>query len=471
MTNPTAPTESQPISLRRTLTPLMVAAFLVVFNETILAVALPSIMNDLGVSADIAQWVTSAYMLTMACVIPASGFLLRRFGVRRLFLTAMIGFVAGTLSAALTMSFAVLLMARIVQATGAALVMPALLTTIAQHVPAHRRGTVMGTASIVIGAAPALGPATSGFGLELVGWHGLFWIILAVALTVLFFGTWSLPADQSTESAPLDLWSMGLSVLAFGGTVLGLSFIQSGEATTGWACLTCGLGLIAVFVSRQVRMARSRVPYLDLRTFAEPRFALAMTTAAAVSAILFSTVSIVPLLLQNVMHTSSTLTGLMMLPGGAMIALLSPLSGRLVDRIGAAPVMVPAALIVLAATVTFAVMPQEGGIGTVSAAFIALHVGLAGLLTPMMTVALDAVTPVQGPDASATFSTTQQLCGAAGTAALIGVMQSVAGPGAAVTIEGVHAAFSVSVGLALVAVGAALGLAMMTWRRARKTRF
>ncbi|OKJ91659.1 DHA2 family efflux MFS transporter permease subunit [Streptomyces sp. CB02400] len=455
MSHPAQPAPT-PAELRKVLLPLVGGAFLVVLNETILNVAVPSIMRDLDVSANTAQWATSAYMLTMATAIPASGFLLRRMGARRLFVIAMVLFSVGALMAALSHTFALLVTARVVQACGAAVMMPVLMATVASMVPPERRGTVMGTATVVVGAAPALGPATSGFGLSLVGWHGVFWIALGVALLILLLGLRSLPPQAEHEPVPIDWWSVALSVPAFGGIVLGLSLIET-DVTAAIPCLAAGLLVLAAFVLRQLRTARTGRAYLDLRTFRSTGFTTAIAAIAATSVILFATVSIVPLLMQNVLGVSTAATGLAMLPGGAMIAILSPVTGRLHDRYGAPRVILPASCVVLAATVAFTRIPESAGLVAFSAAFIALHIGFAGLFTPLMALALGSVSREHQPDAGATFSTTQQLFGAAGAAGLIAVMQSMSTHGDEVTVRGVHGAFAVA------ACSAAALLAITVW--------
>ncbi|MFC8086945.1 MFS transporter [Streptomyces sp. NPDC057340] len=462
MSHPAQPAAT-PAELRKVLLPLVGGAFLVVLNETILSVAVPSIMRDLDVSANTAQWVTSAYMLTMAAAIPASGFLLRRMGARQLFVVAMVLFSAGALMAALSYTFPLLVAARVVQACGAAVMMPVLMATVAAMVPPERRGTVMGTATIVVGAAPALGPATSGFGLSLVGWHGVFWTALGVALLILLLGLRSLPPRQAHEPVPIDWWSVALSLPAFGGIVLGLSLVES-DVPAAIACLAAGLLVLAGFVRRQLHTARTGRAYLDLRTFRSAGFTAAIAAMAATSVILFATVSIVPLLMQNVLGVSTAVTGLAMLPGGAMIAILSPVTGRLHDRFGAPRVILPAACVVLAATVAFTQIPRSAGAAAFSAAFITLHIGFAGLFTPLMTLALSSVSREHQPDAGATFSTTQQLFGAAGAAGLIAIMQGMSTHGSEVTVRGVHGAFTAA------AVSAAALLAITVWITLRTRR-
>src|SRR5690349_16194607 len=167
---------------------LLVATFVVILNETIMAVALPVLMTDLGVSPNVGQWLTAGFLLTMSVIIPITGFLIRRVPTRALYGAAMGLFSAGTLVAALAPGFPVLLAARVVQASGTAIMLPLLMTTVMTLVPPARRGAVMGNISIVIAVAPAIGPAVSGLVLSLLGWRFMFWLVLPIALVSLAVG-------------------------------------------------------------------------------------------------------------------------------------------------------------------------------------------------------------------------------------------------------------------------------------------
>ena len=167
---------------------LLVSAFVVILNETIMSVALPVLMADLGVTASVGQWLTAGFLLTMSVVIPITGFLIRRFPTRMLFGAAMGLFSTGTLLAALAPGFPVLLAARVVQAGGTAIMLPLLMTTVMTLVPPARRGVMMGNISIVISVAPAIGPAVSGLVLSVLGWRFLFWLVLPIALVTLVLG-------------------------------------------------------------------------------------------------------------------------------------------------------------------------------------------------------------------------------------------------------------------------------------------
>ena len=164
---------------------LLVAAFVVILNETIMGVALPRLMSDLHISPRTGQWLTTAFMLTMAVVIPTTGFLLQRISTRTVFLLAMGLFCAGTLLAAVSPGFWLLLPARVVQASGTAMMIPLLMTTVLTLVPIERRGAVMGNISIVISVAPAIGPTISGLILQFLSWRFMFVLVLPIALAAL----------------------------------------------------------------------------------------------------------------------------------------------------------------------------------------------------------------------------------------------------------------------------------------------
>src|SRR5690606_32568552 len=178
----------------------LVAAFVVILNETIMNVALPSLMIELDVSANTVQWLSTAFLLTMAVVIPLTGFLLQRFTTRFVFVLAMGLFSLGTLLAALAPGFLPLLVGRIVQASGTAIMMPLLMTTVLRLVPTHSRGSVLGTVSIVISVAPALGPTVSGIILQTLSWRFMFLLVLPIALAAIAIGARLLERSEEHTS-------------------------------------------------------------------------------------------------------------------------------------------------------------------------------------------------------------------------------------------------------------------------------
>src|SRR5690242_1222887 len=239
---------------------LLVATFVVILNETIMAVALPVLMTDLGVSPSVGQWLTAGFLLTMSVIIPITGFLIRRVPTRALYGTAMGLFSAGTLVAAVAPGFGVLLAARVVQASGTAIMLPLLMTTVMTLVPPARRGAVMGNLSIVISVAPAIGPTVSGVVLSFLGWRAVFLVVLPIALATLWIGLRRMVDVGEPTRAPIDGLSVALSVVGFGGLVYGLSSIGAGGGASlipSWAPFVVGgLGIVA-FVARQIVLQRA----------------------------------------------------------------------------------------------------------------------------------------------------------------------------------------------------------------------
>ncbi|MFD4181208.1 MFS transporter, partial [Rhodococcus sp. NPDC058514] len=210
---------------------LLVATFVVILNETVMTIAIPVLQVELGVPPSVGQWLTTAFMLTMAVIIPLTGYLIQRIPTRTLFTLAMSLFTAGTLIAFAAPGFGVLLIARIVQASGTAIMLPLLMTTIMTLVPVARRGAMMGNISIVIAVAPALGPTVSGFILDHFGWRWIFGFVAPFALVTLVVGARFLVSVSKTTTARIDLVSVPLAVLGFGGLVYGL--VGIGESAQG----------------------------------------------------------------------------------------------------------------------------------------------------------------------------------------------------------------------------------------------
>lgn len=429
---------------------LLVAAFVVILNETTMNVALTRIMADFGVTERNAQWLTTAFMLTMAIVIPITGWLLERLPTRAVFTLAMALFSAGTLICALSPTFAVLLGGRVVQASGTAVMMPLLMTTIMQLVPAQGRGQVMGTISMVISVAPAVGPTLSGILLQLGSWRLIFAVVLPIALGILALGRARLVNANTPRPVPLDGWSIPLTMLAFGPLIYGFSLI--GDATVPFwqpmLAIGVGVGGLVAFCARQfVLQARERA-FLDLRTFRFPTFSIATLMMAISMMALFGTIIMLPLLLQRVYGLEPLAVGLMMLPGGIAMGLLGPVIGRVYDRVGPRVLVVPASLVVLAVFWGYSMLTPATPWWLVMAGHVIMSVSFACVFTPLFTVALGSLPPRLYSHGSAMVGTVQQVAGAAGTALFVTVFamqsQAAASTGASETaamLAGSHWAF------------------------------
>jgi MFS transporter, DHA2 family, lincomycin resistance protein len=442
---------------------LLVSTFVVILNETIMTVALPVLLVDLQVDASVGQWLTAGFLLTMSVVIPVTGFLIQRVPTRLLYGIAMSLFSLGTLVAALAPGFGVLLVARVIQAGGTSIMLPLLMTTVMTLVPPAKRGSVMGNISIVISVAPAIGPTVSGVVLSLFGWRAMFWTVLPIALVALVLGLRRIVDIGEPTDSPVDIVSVVLSLLGFGGLVYGLSTV--GQATGGpgpvaiWASFGVGAVGLVLFVVRQLHLQRTDRALLDLRTFRSRTFTVASVLMMLMMATLVGTIVLLPIYLQNVLHLDPLDTGLLLLPGGLLMGLLGPVVGRLYDRVGPRALLVPGAVAVSVALWIATLLGAGSPVWLVLAFHLLLSAGLAFVLTPLFTAGLGSVQPRYYSYGSAIFGTTQQLAGAAGVAALISVLSAraaaLAVEGAAPvdqTAGGVHAAFLVSAVLSLAAI-------------------
>lgn len=424
-----------------TITVLIVSAFVVILNETIMNVALPVLMHEFKVSEEAIQWLSTIFMLTMAVVIPATGFLLQRFSTRGVFMLAMILFTAGTLLAAAAPGFELLLAARVIQASGTAIMMPLLMTTVLDLVPAERRGVIMGNVSIVISVAPAIGPTISGLILQFLNWRFMFLIIAPIALAALLIGAPRLNKVAEASKMPLSIASVILSVPAFGGLVFGLSRLSAnGLNAQTVAILVIAVLALVCFTMLQLRLQKKDHALLDLRTFSYRPFTLSLSLMILAMVALFGVIILLPMYLQNVRGLDTLATGLMLLPGGLLMGLLAPFVGRLFDKVGPRPLVIPGAVILTLVLFGYSrLLGAETAIGMIIALHLAMSLALSLIFTPAFTTALNPLPHSLHSHGSAVLSTLQQLGGAAGTALLVGVLASRIGAGAEAGIDPIQA--------------------------------
>lgn len=431
---------------------LLVSSFVVILNETIMAVALPRLMVDLDISASLAQWLSTAFMLTMAVVIPVTGYLLQRLSTRPVFILAMSLFCFGTLISGLSPSYVSLVVGRIVQACGTAIIMPLLMTTIMHLVAPETRGKTMGNISIVISVAPAIGPTISGLILSAFDWRWLFLLVLPIALGALALGVWKIPNVTEPSNAPIDILSVPLAALGFGSFVYGLSAL--GEAATKpgavspWVPLLSGSAIICLFVLRQRSLEKRERALLDMRTLAIPVFTLAAVMMAILMLSMFGVFILLPIFLQNVLKLTTLQTGLLLLPGGLIMGLCAPKVGSLYDRHGPRPLVVPGVLLFSGLMWTLTFVQSDTPVWLLLIAHIVLSIGLALMFTPLFTASLGSLPSNLYSHGSAMIGTTQQVAGAAGTALFVAIMtirgHAVATAGAdavEATAAGIRAAF------------------------------
>jgi MFS transporter, DHA2 family, lincomycin resistance protein len=438
---------------------LLAATFVVILNETVMSVALPRLMEAFTIDANAAQWVSTAFMLTMAVVIPITGFLLQRYSTRTIFILAMSLFSVGTLAAALAPIFPLLIVARVVQASGTAIMLPLLFTTVLTLVAEQQRGRVMGNISIVISVAPAIGPLVGGLILQAFAWYFMFWLVLPIAVAALIVGIARVPNVTEPRKIPLDYLSVVLSAFGFGGLVYGLSNLGplGIAAIVTWLPLAVAVVALTLFVLRQFALQKRDAALLDLRTFTFPAFAVAIAMITVSMMGLFGAIILLPLYTQGVLGLDTATSGLLLLPGGLLMGLAAPFVGRLYDRVGPRPLVVPGAVVVSAALWGFTLFNSQTSPLTVALTYLVLSTGFALLFTPLFTSGLGAIPGHLYSHGSAIVGTVQQIAGAAGVALFITVMTFVATVAkdtgeTGVSMAGIHVAFICGAAISLITI-------------------
>jgi MFS transporter, DHA2 family, lincomycin resistance protein len=405
---------------------LLVATFVVILNETLMAVAIPRLMHDLNVSADAVQWLTTAFLLTMSVVIPVTGFLLQRLNTRPVFVWAMSLFSLGTLVATLAPNLQILVLARIIQASGTAIMLPLLMTTAMTLAPPQTRGKTMGFITTVISVAPAIGPTISGVILNYLSWRWMFLLVLPISLGALLLGWLRMVNVTIPHSARLDAVSVVLSGFAFGGIVYGLSNVgvASAAARTAAVWSTVGAVFLVLFIFRQIRHQATGYPLLDLRTFQSRNFTISVLLMASMMMALFGTIILLPIYLQNVLGLSTLQTGLLLLPGGLLMGLLGPHVGRLYDKVGPIRLLVPGVMVVSVVLWAMTLLGPHSRVAYILAGHVVMSIGFAFLFTPLFTVSLSSVKASLYSHGSAIIGTLQQAAGAAGVALFVALMSA-----------------------------------------------
>ena len=412
---------------------MMLGTFVAVFNETLLNVALPSIMKDFNIQATTGQWLSTAFMLTSGIFIPMTAFLIEKYSVRKLFLYAMTMFSIGTILAGFSTSFEILLLARVVQALGTAMLIPLLMSYFLTAFPPEKRGSAMGILGISLVMAPALGPTISGYIVEHYDWRMLFHIVTPVALFVLVFAFIKLKDDKKTGSGKLHFASLILSSIGFGGLLYGLS--SAGDSSNGWGwtlkdgsfngkvyiSLIAGIISLVIYIYTQLKTDK---PMLDFYVYKSPAYALSSVILIILMMINFSAMLVLPLFSQTVLKLSPVDSGLALLPGALINGLAMPITGRMFDKFGSKVLVLPGLAILMVTTFLFSRLTINTTFTHLTLLYAAQMFGLSMIMMPNMTNGLNSISSDLYPHGTAMNSTLQQIGGAFGSALLISVMSN-----------------------------------------------
>ncbi|MFC4812040.1 DHA2 family efflux MFS transporter permease subunit [Paenibacillus sp. GCM10023250] len=400
---------------------LLIAAFVALLSQTVLNVALPKLMADLGVTESTIQWLSNGYLLANGVLVPISAFLVNRFTTRKLFLAASSLFAIGTIVCALSGDFSILLTGRLVQAVGAGILMP-LMTVVALTIfPVEERGKAMGLMGVAMIFAPAIGPTLSGWVVENYDWHVLFYIVLPLAVAAVIFGAFGMKNVIQTSRPKLDVLSVVLSTLGFGGLLYGFS--EAG--TAGWdsteviVCLAVGAVALILFIVRSIVVKN---PLLEMRVFKYWMFSLTSLINAIITMVLFSGMILLPIFLQTIRGFTPLESGLLLLPGAILMGIMSPITGMVFDKIGARWLAVVGLAITAITTYEFSHLEAGSTYVHMMIVYTARMFGLSMLMMPIQTAGLNQLPRRLNAHGSAMSQTLRNVSGALGTALLVTVM-------------------------------------------------
>lgn len=404
---------------------LMAGVFVAILNQTLLATALPHIMRDLDITANTAQWLTTVFMLVNGVMIPVTAFLIGKFSTRRLFLTAMGLFAAGTIICAIAPGFGFLMVGRIIQASGAGIMMPLTQTIFFVIFPIEKRGQAMGLFGLVISFAPALGPTLSGWIIEQYPWRALFYIVIPIAVIDFLCAYFFLKNVTKQTFPTLDILSVVLSTFGFGGILYGFSSAGSTGWTSGPVIVSIAVGITALvfFIRRQFKLEE---PLLEFKVFSYGVFTLSTILSVIVFISMIGGATILPIYMQNMHGFTALESGLMLLPGAIVMGLMNPVTGRIFDAVGGKWLAVVGLTIVTISTFQFTVLTTETSFTYLAVMHAIRMFGVAMVMMPVTTAGLNQLPERLIPHGTAMSNTMRQVSGSIGTALLVTIMTGTA---------------------------------------------
>lgn len=402
---------------------LMIGAFISFLNNTLLNIALPSIMKDFDIGASTVQWLTTGFMLVNGILIPTTAFLIQKYSVRNLFLAAMGLFTIGTILSGYAPVFPMLLTGRMLQAAGSAILMPLLMNVMLVSFPVEKRGAAMGVFGLILMFAPAIGPTLSGWIVEHYDWRMLFHFITPIAVVVVLLGIFLLRDKKEKIKIHLDYFSLLLSSVGFGGILYGFS--SAGDK--GWDSPlvygTIAIGAISLtwFILRQLKQDE---PMLNFRIYKYPMFALASAITMVVNMAMFSGMLLLPIYVQNIRGISPMDAGLLLLPGAILMAIMSPVTGRLFDRFGGRILAITGLTILTVTTFFFSKLELDTTYTHLILLYSIRSFGMSMVMMPVATNGLNQLPRRFYPHGTAMNNTMNQVAGAIGTALLVTIMSN-----------------------------------------------
>ncbi|MGE7930189.1 DHA2 family efflux MFS transporter permease subunit [Lysinibacillus xylanilyticus] len=409
---------SETINKKVLLTVLILGCFLSTLNQTLLNVALSNLMDVFSVSATTVQWLSTGFMLVNGVLVPITAYLMKRFSTRQLFISSMLFLLLGSIFCAVAPNFATLLIGRMIQAIGAGIIMPLLMSIVMVIFPPEKRGSMMGLIGLAIIFAPAIAPTLAGFVIDYYSWRWLFIGIIPFVVIIIFMAMKYLINVSETAKPKLDVLSVILSTIGFGLILYGFS----NAGSHGWddkvviASILVGIMTTAIFCLRQIK---SDDPLLNLSVFNNKLFTLTSIINIIVTMMMYADMILLPIYLQNGRGFTALDAGLLLLPGALVNAFMSPVTGKMYDRFGAKPLFIIGLIFVIPSMWVVTDLTETTAYSFLIIRTIFLRIGLSFITMPLNTASLNALPKTLVTHGTAVNNTLRQIAGAIGSAVVI----------------------------------------------------
>ncbi len=382
--------------------------------ETAMNVTFPTLMTEFGIGTSTVQWLTTSYLLVLAAVVPTSSYLNRRFRTKHVFIAAMCFYIAGIVCGYTAQSFPMLIVGRILEGMGTGIALPLMFNIITEQAPRECMGTMMGVGTLVTAMAPAVGPSVGGWLAENFGWRMIFAALLPILLVSFLLGIFSIRQSHEVTSEKFDVPGWAALALSFAALVFAIDL----GAGFGWTSAKT-LGLFAAFVvCMGLFIARERsadAPLIHLSIFGEKRFNLGLIAIVCLQFVVLGLSFLIPNYSQLVMGAGATEAGSILLPGCAVGAVMAPLSGQILDKLGARKPILTGAACAFAGVVLFCAFCESLPTATAICFYILFAFGQSLMVGNSMTTSLSFLPAETKADGNAVINTLQQLSGAVGT--------------------------------------------------------
>lgn len=394
---------------------VILMAIISTMMATALSSALPAIMTDFKISAGSAQWVTSLYSLVSGIMILITAFIIKRFPTRKIFLISVGSFTLGSLISALASNFIILIIGRIFQGIGNGLVLALTQVIILKIFPADRQGFGMGLYGLAIGLTPVIAPLIAGILIDVGSWRLIFYVVIVICIVDLILAFIFLDNILDQEKSSFDISSMIYAALAFTGIIYGLGNIGNFKffnLQTGGSLLV-GLIFLFIFYTKQLHM---KAPLLNVKAFESKEFAFSTLISFLLYAILNGTTTVLPIYIQTLQGKSATVYGLVMMPAALLIGILSPIAGNIYDKYGIRILGLVGSISLIIFTIMATSLNLKSSILFIIIATIFEGIGVAALMTPIMTWGLKYLPENLITDGTAIINCLRTIGGALGAA-------------------------------------------------------